>query len=272
MGWPRSLSLLAVAAATLAPLAAPVSPAAVAATSDTVERTIGDSRITESSGLSLSRRFTSVFFTHNDKGDGARVFAVGPTGATKAVLTLRGATATDWEDIAAGPRKTVWVGDIGDNSRSRREISVYRFTEPLRLVSQDVPWARFRLAFPDGAHDAEALLVAPDTGRVYVVSKGLTGGSIYRAPSTLSPTGINRLVRVGAAPALVTAGDFARTGERLVLRAYDLAYVYARLGARPRVLRLPSQRQGESITFGSAGTSLLIGTEGASSVIIRVPL
>lgn len=188
------------------------------------------------------------------------------------MLRLAGVSAQDWEDIASGPNDTVWVGDIGDNAQSRREIAVYRFREPTKLVSRDVPWTRFRLAYPDGAHDAEAMLVRPGSGRLFVVSKSTSGASFYRAPRKLSATKVNRLTRIGRAPALVTAGDFARTGGKLVLRAYDLAYVYSRLGARPRVVRLPAQRQGESITFGPGGKALLIGTEGPSSKVIRVPL
>ena len=45
------------------------------------------------------------------------------------------------------------------------------------------------LPYPHGARDAEALLVHPDNGDQYVVTKELSGqAGVYRAPGSLDPT------------------------------------------------------------------------------------
>lgn len=263
---------LTVDASAAGPSASSASSSAASASRTAVQRTITDPRIDESSGLTRSARFAKVIYTHNDSGDSARVFAIGPKGATRSVLTLPGATARDWEDIATGPKQTLWVGDIGDNARARKHVTVYRFKEPTALGSRSVKWLPYYFTFPDGAHDAEALLVRPRTGRVFIATKGQSGGQLYRAPKKLTSGKVHRLVRTGyAVPPMVTGGDFFPDG-RMVLRNYDDAYVYRRPGAKPRVISLPAQLQGESVMFSRSGKSLLIGSEGSPSTVIYVAL
>src|SRR3990170_1446604 len=159
----RSRACMAAAVAVTTVLVGPVAtttavdvPGDTAFTHATVDRTIRDDRITESSGLAASRKYRGVLYTHNDSGDGPRIFAIGPHGHTRAVLSLSGAGARDWEDIAAGPNRTLWCADIGDNAETREDVQVYRVREPDRLRSQSVDWTRYYLDYPDGRHDAEA--------------------------------------------------------------------------------------------------------------------
>lgn len=175
-----------------------------------------ETRIVESSGLARATNFHRILYTHNDSGDSARFFAVNWTGHTRAVYRLRGATAHDWEDMANGPNSTLWLGDIGDNHSVRDYITVYRVKEPTKLVSRAIRWTGFNLCYPGGkAHNAEALLVRPRSGRVYVVTKQSSGAGVYRAPKQLSASHCNSLTRVADAPAIITAGDFAPDGSRL---------------------------------------------------------
>ena len=88
-----------------------------------------------------------------------------------------------------------------------------------------MPATTFRLAYPLGPHDAEGLLVHPVSGRLYVVTKSLTGAGIYAAPPTLAATGTNRLTRVASAPALIKAASFSSDGSSFVLSGRYSLYV-----------------------------------------------
>jgi hypothetical protein len=235
-----------------------------------------DPRIVESSGMALSRRHPAVLWTHNDSGDDARLFAVGPDGRTLATLTLAGVEARDWEAMAAGHddrgRPALFVGDIGDNNGVWPEVAVYRVGEPAELRDATVAATRYRLRYADGPHDAEALLVDPRGNRLYVATKDVAGGGLYRAPARLASDQVNVLRRVARVPPAVTDGAFGPGGRGFVLRDYQGAYVYAAPGRRVGAFELPLQYQGESIAVSADGRSVLAGSEGPASEIWRVPL
>lgn len=269
-----ALALLTVAATALPAQAARAAAAPNDAGAYTTDRTLRDSRIVESSGLSRSTYRRGLALTHNDSGDGPRVFAVGRSGATRAIFTLRGAPARDWEDMTAGRRHKIWVGDIGDNARNRSTISVLRFREPRTVRTRDVGWTKFDLRYEDGPRDAEALMVNPRTGRLFVISKESGSGTIYRAPRRLSTTRVNVLRKVGVdVPASVTGGTFAPGGGRFALSTYTAAYLYGSVKDRTaRRVQLPRTRQGESVEFTRGGGALWRGSEGRNSPVYRVRL
>ena len=237
---------------------------------------LDDPRIVESSGLALSRRHPGVVWTHNDSGDAARLFAVGSDGRTRAVLTLAGVEARDWEAVAAGRddrgRPALFAGDIGDNNGVWPEVAVYRVTEPAALRDATVAAARYRLRYADGPHNAEALLIDPRSNRLYVATKAEAGGGLYRAPARLDPAGINVLHRVARVPPVVTDGAFLPGGRGFVLRDYQQAHVYTAAGRRAGSFDLPLQFQGESLAVSADGRSLLVGSEGPDSELWQVPL
>ena len=247
-----------------------------AAAAPTVDRVVRDPRISESSGLAVSGRDPGRLLTHNDSGDAAEVFAIDEQGRTVAVYRFSGVTARDWEGMARigdGEGSTLYLGDIGDNRNTWRNIAVYVAKEPRGTGRLPTQATRYRLTFPDGPRDAEALMVSPRTGRVYVVTKRLTGAAIYLAPRDLRPTGFNRLVKWREAPAFVTDGAFSPDGSRYALRGYTRAFVYdSASGTLLQNVDLPAQSQGESLTWSTDGRSLLVGSEGVRQEIWRVPL
>ncbi|KAJ8312237.1 hypothetical protein KUTeg_009610 [Tegillarca granosa] len=62
---------------------------------------VGSHSITEASGLAASRLHTDILYTHNDKGDNARIFAIRKSDGHKmAEFQIQGAHNYDWEDLA----------------------------------------------------------------------------------------------------------------------------------------------------------------------------
>jgi hypothetical protein len=272
--WPRLAAAFAAGAAGLV-LAAPWGTAAAGDRAQ-VAFTIRDPRVAESSGLAASQSHPGVVYTHNDSGDAARVFAVGPDGRVLATLRLAGVQARDWEAIAPGRdergRPALFVGDIGDNRGTWPSVAVYRISEPATLRDATVRARRYRLRYPGGPRNAEALLVDPRSNRLFVASKDPVGGGLYEAPAELRSDGVNLLRRVAAVPPWITDGAFAPDGRTFVLRGYLDAYVYTASGRRIDSFSLPAQEQGESITYTRDGRDLLVGSEGEDSPVWRVRL
>jgi hypothetical protein len=232
-----------------------------------------DPALLESSGLAVSQLHDGVVWTHPDGGDVAEVMAVDGRGRTVATVRLRGIDPYDPEALAPGRtadgRPALFLGDIGDNRARRPNVSVFRFAEPRRLADQTVARTWWRFTYPDAPQDAEALLVDPRDGRIWIATKDVFSGGLYRAPRRLRTDRPNVLERVGDVPGLVTDGAFLPDG-RFVLRSYTTLFLYDapnRLASRSA---LPEQPQGESVAVD--GDRLLVGSEGAKSVVYSVPL
>ncbi|MGW6741886.1 WD40 repeat domain-containing protein [Streptomyces sp. NPDC055025] len=239
--------------------------------------TIRDPRIIESSGLAASRLHPGVYWTHNDSDDGPYVFAVDSrTGETVATITMEGVgEPRDVEAVSIGPDGNVYVGDIGDNlNGSWDHVWIYRFPEPKRLKDTTVRATQFTVTYADGPRNAEALMVDPRTGRVYIASKNDNGGGLYEGPARLTSSGTNVFRRIGEVP-WVTDGAFSPDGTELVLRSYFSARGYVwkdgRLG-EDHAVHAPFQGQAESVTYTADGSALMFGSEGKESEVVREDL
>ncbi len=202
----------------------------------------------------------------------------------------------DIEDLAFQD-DALWFADIGDNGETRDNVAVIRVAyDPLDPQPRAAEPEVFRLTYPDGPHDAEALLLAPD-GTPYLVTKDPLGRSgVYRPSDQLDPSAEVAMEKVAdlefsmtgttggpvgrAGQLLVTGGAVSADGSRLALRTYTDAYVWAlsgndiagALAADPLdVLALPDAPQGEAISFAGDSRSLVVGSEGVDSVITVIP-
>jgi len=226
-----------------------------------------DPEIVESSGLVLEG---DRAHTINDSGDTGRVFTVDVATGETVGVTYWADGPDDVEALAPAGAGHVWVADIGDNSASRDSIGVTRV--PVGDGDRTVDEETIDLVYPDGERDAEALLVHPVTGRLYVATKGFFGGELYAAPPELADDAPNMLGLVGETTGIVTDGAFFPDGEHLVLRTYTNAVVYSfpaleQVGA----FDLPTQEQGEGIA-APATRFVYLSSEGQQAPVLRVPL
>lgn len=254
-----------------------------------------DERITESSGVAMGRNDPGVLFTHNDSGDGPRFFAVGPDGATLAAYTVAGASALDWEDMAAGPGpsggSSLFFADIGDNLRTRRVLRVFEVAEPTVVANpetQAVPVvAVYEMVYSDGPHDAEGFFVTPDR-QLAVITKephGLSGLYLARHLAAGTPSVLQRVGTI-ALPLLqtigasydVTGADLSADGSWLAVTTYDRAFEWAvpdgdvvgALNGPATPIALPAAAQREAIAYAPDGQSLVVTTEGAHGPVYGV--
>jgi hypothetical protein len=178
-------------------------------------------------------------------------------------------STVDVEALAPTSAHEVWVGDIGDNDEERASVQVYRV--PVGRGDRSVDAPRYDLVYPDGAHDAESLVAAPG-GRLYVITKGLLGGTVYAAPRHLDPDRSNRLRPVGSVSVWATDAALFPDGRHVLVRGYDTAAIYSFPGFRPVAsLDLPRQRQGEGVSIGTSGR-IRLSSEGVHAPVLQVDL
>ena len=245
---------------------------AQAADRDDVVATITDERVPESSALVQSTLDPELAYTVNDSGDRAYVYVLElTTGDVVGVTTLDGVEAVDVEALAIGADDRLFVADVGDNARERRDLALHALEQPGR---GDVT-ARVRtypIRHRGGHQDVETLLIDPADGTAYLVTKGLLGGELRRLPDLRERRRVaSRPVAGPDIPGLVTDGVYLPDGSGVVLRTYGSAVVYALPGwEEVGSVELPAQRQGESLAVVDGGPTLYVGTEGLPSPIQRV--
>jgi hypothetical protein len=242
----------------------------------TAAGSVGHEELTEASGLVASAQHPGVFWTHNDSGDTARLYAIDKSGDPAGTLTLTGAIPEDWEDIARDG-STLYVGDIGDNAKSRDEIAIWRVTEPDTLEDDGSTGAtRMTLTYPDGAHDAEALI--HHDGALWILTKDADGAAIYKASDltaesqTLSLADVLVLPDEAGEGAEITGADTSADGSSLLIRTETSVLVYALGGDLPDALAgtpclapAPDAADGESIAATDGGYAAL--SEGANPTL-----
>jgi len=258
---------------------------------DPVEVGVEPKALPEDSGMAASRTFPGIFWAHNDSGNPFELFAQRLDGSIAARFGLTGGENVDIEDIAAGPcledhaRSCVYMADIGDNLDRRKEVAIYEIAEPAALASGTLAAKKLRFSYPDGPHNAEALLCDPRDAQLYVITKEPIGlGMLYRleglAPDKLGyAVGLLHLAPAGVLSVLTTAADVHPSGTRVILRTYTAVFEYRGkpgeaiqkiLAETPRVVTGAPQPQGEAITYTTDGRGYVMGSEYAGSRIFRV--
>jgi hypothetical protein len=233
-----------------------------------VAATITDDRIPESSGLVQSSRDPGLAYTVNDSGSGPVVYVLDlATGDVVGTATLADVELVDAEALAVGADRLLYVADIGDNQAERRSVDLYAIQQPGR-GDVTVPAARHRLRYADGAHDAESLVSDAVDGSFHLITKGLFGGDVYRLGELRSGDDVTvaRRVEDAAMPKLATDADVFADSAAAVVRSYGSAYIYA-LPQWQLVdsVKLPRQRQGETVAVIDGGPRFYVGTEGLPS-------
>ncbi|TFV86832.1 hypothetical protein [Blastococcus sp. CT_GayMR16] len=260
-------------------------PASAEVAGPTAQCQVTDPRLAELSGLvAVDDQMVAI----NDGGEQVSVFLLDAACQVGDVHTAA-VDPYDPEDLAVAADGTVWLADTGDNNANRPTVA-------LIALRPDGTTSVYRLTYPDGPHDAEALLLAPD-GTPYLVTKEILGASgVYTPASPLVDGGTVALARAAAVnmtftgtaggpvgqagQLLVTGGAVARDGSAFALRTYTDAYVWTLSGsdiptafaAAPVRIPLPDSPQGEAISFAADNRNLLVASEGLPSEVTVVPL
>jgi hypothetical protein len=235
---------------------------------------VNDSRLAELSGMVVH---DGGLWGLSDGGRSVQVHRIDRSNC--GVIDTRTADVDpyDVEDLAVGPDGALWAADLGDNERHRDTVAV--------VVLPERGAARLhRLAYPDGPHDAEALLVDAH-GRPFVITKevGRPAG-LYRTaeppdgegPTPLLPVGELNLPASdtlggpvgGIGTRLVTGAALSADGTVAAVRTYTDAWLFpvsdgdlvAAFNETPVRVPLPDEPQGEAIAFDADG-ALLSGSE-----------
>ena len=126
--------------------------------------------IQESSGIVTSQQFEGVYWTLNDSGNPATLYATKIDGELIQEIAVRGSNNFDWEALGIDSENRLWIGEIGNNSRLRQDLKVMVVSEPDPFKDTEVEViASYPYQYPNENVDAEGLFIVG--GIPYIVSK-----------------------------------------------------------------------------------------------------
>ena len=265
---------------------------------------VDNPELVELSGLTRSLATDDWLWGHNDSGDTARLFRVGPHGEDGGIVTVLGADANDWEDIATfrwRGQPALLIGDIGDNLGWRDHVTLYAVADPGATGSSTKVLWQLDLRYPDGPRDAEGLAVDPLSGDILIMSKRERPPKMYRVAMPIAaPTATVTAEIIGPVlhipkPTAVdladdpiygwlrdwpTALDIAPDGLSVIVTTYKNAYRYWRepnqpwaevFTQKPQTIRLPQFKQTEAGAISNDGLWFTVGSEQRAGYA-RLPL
>ncbi|WP_232433692.1 hypothetical protein [Rhodococcus sp. AW25M09] len=235
------------------------------------------------------------------------LYAIGDSGADDRVAQLGADCSVErWVDVPVDPydvedltsyEGSLWLADFGDNRMQRETVALTRM-DPATGVGE-----LHRLTYPDGAHDAETVLIEPG-GRPVIVTKEFSGISGVYVPagdesvtdlSSPGPTPLRKVGDLAFTPTdtvggppfvvgsiLATGGAVSAETAVAAVRTYtdvylfhpadgDIASTLVDPTAPRSVVALPDQPQGEALTFVGNGDLLIASEAGFGPVNGTLP-
>jgi len=254
---------------------------------------LANRKIDESSGIAISRRTKDIFWTHNDSGDKANIYAFDMNGNDLGTFRIIGAKANDWEDMASftiANKPYLLLADTGDNNRQRKTYDLYILPEPT-IRNNTRKWQKsakvkikITFTYPDGPHDCESVAVDTVGKMIYLATKTDNGKAKLYAISlpARTPTGVIRAkVIARLSVPYATAMDISADNKRAVVLTYFYAMEFTRsynqtwakaFAGQADFIMMPLRKQGESICYGPDNKTLYLTSEQLPTPLWVIPV
>jgi len=237
--------------------------------------------IDEASGMADSKNNTGFLWVEQDSGNPPDLSLLSYSGAVQKTVHINGAENRDWEDMAMGNgpvngENYIYIAETGDNNVHFPDYAIYRFTEPLPAADTVYNWDKLNFQYPDGPHDAEAILLDNNTKDIYIITKRDTKSKIYKLSYPQSTTTITTANLVGELTFTSAVGAaISSDGTELLVKTYSNVFYWKRqvgesieaaLQRTPLTLGYIAEPQGEAICFKRDNTSFLTLSEKPSII------
>lgn len=242
--------------------------------------------VSESSGMAITA--PGKIWSHNDSGGENELYCIDFSGHVLRTLKISNASNVDWEDLCTDKLKNIYIGDFGNNNNLRKDLRIYRISDP-ESVEDDVIEAGIisfsfedQTAFPppasDKHFDVEAMVWKNDSLFLFTKDRssplaGITklyklpaspGTHIARLAGSIITGNTTTAARVTSADIDPVSGDLALLMQEklIVFRNYPGNQFFE--GKKIKYPFVPMPGQVEAIFF--SGRKTLFMTEEIASV------
>lgn len=230
------------------------------------EFAVSQPALTEASGIADSKANPGYLWVQEDSGNPPNIELLQNNGTWLKSIHLANINNRDWEDIvlSSGPKAGVqylYIAETGDNLLVHTDYAVYRLEEPVAATDTVKQVDKISFFYPDGSHNAEAILVDPDTKDIFIITKVERRSKVFKLTYPYSTTVANKAEEVGILTYnLAVSAAMSPSGKEIVVKTYDAIYSYPRktgetiiqtLGKEPVSLPYTQEPQGEAIVFAN---------------------
>ena len=231
----------------------------------------------ESSGLARNQK-TNTLWTHNDSGGKPELYEIDYNGKLLSTLAVPRARNVDWEDLAQSPDGTLYIGDIGNNANTRRDLTIYPLTPSQEVLAPITFSYADQQLFPPPGHqlnfDSEAFFYYQK--KLYLFSKNRSKTDRYVMMYALpaQPGHYTLTARDSVyVDAQVTSADINPAGTTFALLTYGKILLFDIVGGEinfdhPTNCIKIGKMQEEAIIFVN-DTDLLITNEQRNMYLIK---
>jgi hypothetical protein len=220
--------------------------------------------IDEASGIADSKANPGYLWVEQDSGNPNDIALLSQTGQLLKKINIRSAINRDWEDMALGNGPNagtnyLYLAETGDNNKSYSQYSIFRIPEPLSTVDTVSVYDELKFNYPDGSHDAEAILIDNNSKDIFIITKTDVTSKIYKFPYPQSTSAVSTVTFIGSLPfSGVTSAASSASGDELLVKTYTSLSYWKRnknesiedaLKRAPISLNYQVEPQGEAVCF-----------------------
>ena len=240
----------------------------------------------EASGIADSKTNPGYVWVQQDSGNPNDIALLSYNGTVLKTINIKTSINRDWEDMALanGPvagSNFIYLADVGDNGLIFPAYYIYRFAEPTQTVDSVFECDKIVFKYPDGSHDAEAIMVDNDTKDIYIITKQDTRSAIYKLPYPQNISAVNVAVLNGTLTFNgVTSAALSPDGKEILIKTYNAIHYWKKTKAetveqalmdKPVSISYKFEPQGEAICFKNDNSGFFTLSE-RPSVIAAVNL
>lgn len=242
--------------------------------------------VDEASGIADSKAVPGALWVEEDSGNPTQLQLLDRKGNRIRNVFISGVENRDWEDLALAPGPVagtsyLYIADIGDNNAQHNNYAIYRFPEPEPALDTVSATDKIRFQYPDGAHDAEAILVDPLTKDIFIITKRDAVSRVYSLPYPQSMSSMSTATFITTLSFTGSVGSaISPNGREIMIKTYGTIYYWPREGAdaigttlkkSPITLGYKAEPQGEALSFALDGSGFFTLSErsGTSSVSLN---
>lgn len=182
--------------------------------------------INENSGLVKAWQ-DGYYWTHNDGGGNPELYMLNAKGQLFDTLEIKNAINVDWEDLAKDSKGSLYIGDFGNNSNKRENLSIYKRSS---MTVEKINFKYLDQTFEkDEARvfDCEAFFWFNNSLYLFTKSweKGKKLTKIYKIPDVVGDYSVPPIDQT-ILKTPVTGADVSPDGSKFALITYGKIFIY----------------------------------------------